>query len=70
MDTCPKCGQQPPAERLFCHCGSLQDRDALKRVRLLGPIGVAHTNSAKVDAFLRGPDAGNPQIFEKDYRAP
>jgi hypothetical protein len=58
--TCVRCDQDP-GETLFCgHCGKVNDPDALRRVRLMGPVGVLHSNSPKIEEFYA---TGDPEVF-------
>jgi hypothetical protein len=42
---------------VFCPVCGKADTGALKRVRLMGFVGVAHSTSPKIEAFL---DSGDP----------
>jgi hypothetical protein len=44
-------------ETTFCPVCSRADRTKLGRVRLMGPIGVAHSNSPKIEEFWATGDA-------------
>lgn len=53
----------PGANGIFCQlegCGKLLDMAALKRIRPMGPIGVMHTNSPRVEAFW---NSGDPSVL-------
>lgn len=51
----------PGRNGVFCQeCGKLLDREALKRIRPMGPIGVVHTNSPRVEAFW---ESGDPDVL-------
>lgn len=52
--TCPRCGTGIRADRLFCDCGKLLDRDGLRKVRLAGLVGVGV--NPKFDAFWASGD--------------
>lgn len=48
---------------MFCpDCGAVLDRDDLRKVRLMGPIGVKHSNSPKIEEFWK---TGNPEVFDR-----
>jgi hypothetical protein len=67
---CPRCNHENvEAQRLFCeNCGAVVDRSNLRAVRLLGPVGVQHSNSPKIEQFW---ETGDPSVFAspgaKDY---
>jgi hypothetical protein len=58
---CPRCESSDPGATLFCqHCGKLLDRAALEHVRLMGPVGVQHSTSPKIEQFWQ---TGDPAVF-------
>jgi len=49
-----------PHRTVFCpRCGKA-DRTALRRVRLMGPVGVLNSNSPAIEAFWA---TGDPSVF-------
>jgi hypothetical protein len=68
---CQRCDHENvDPKRLFCeNCGAIVDRNGLGRVRLLGLVGVQHSNSPKIEEFW---ETGDPAVFAspgaKDYR--
>lgn len=66
LNDCARCGE-PPTDRLFCSCGALIDKDGLKSLKLMGPIGVRHSNSASIDEFWK---TGDPSVFDKPGQQP
>lgn len=60
--TCARCETTTDTRALFCpDCGALYDRDELQRVRIMGPVGVAHSNSPKIAQFF---ETGDPAVFD------
>ena len=48
---------------MFCpSCGAAYSPDDLRRVRLMGLVGVAHSNSPKIDEFFA---TGDPEVFDR-----
>ena len=56
-DDKPRCNPCPTTRNVFCPVCGKADTGALKRVRLMGFVGVAHSTSPKIEAFL---DSGDP----------
>lgn len=55
------CTTCPPHESVFCPVCGRANRHDLRRVRLMGPVGVAHSNSPKIEQFWR---TGDPSVFD------
>lgn len=49
---CQACGAIREGRRNFCECGRVWNIDELRAVRIMGFVGVRHTTSERVDAFL------------------
>jgi hypothetical protein len=68
--TCHRCEHENvDQKRIFCEsCGAILDKSDLRRVRLMGPIGVQHSNSDSIAEFW---ETGDPSVFAspgaKDY---
>lgn len=58
---CPHPNHDDGRRNLFCECGKVEDRSALKRVRLMGFHGSQSTSPA-MDMFWR---TGDPASFSK-----
>jgi hypothetical protein len=59
---CQRCQHENiDVKRLFCeNCGAVLDRAGLSKVRLMGPVGVQHSNSPKIEEFW---ETGDPAVF-------
>jgi hypothetical protein len=55
--TCP-----PHPTRVFCPDCGRADKTGLGRVRLMGPVGVANSNSPKIQEFWA---TGDPEVFSR-----
>jgi hypothetical protein len=62
---CERCGATNDGSTRFCYaCGKLLDKEGLRRVRLMGAVGIwenRHTNP-KIDEFF---STGDPDVFDK-----
>jgi hypothetical protein len=52
----------PPHSTVFCPDCGLADKAKLRRVRLMGPVGVANSNSPKIEEFFA---TGDPDVFAR-----
>jgi hypothetical protein len=59
---CPRCDTISHQVRFCSACGKLLDRDSLRQLRLLGPVGIAHTTSSTVEEFFA---TGDPDVFTR-----
>lgn len=50
-----------PHATTFCPACGRADQGKLKRVRLMGPVGVLHSNSPKIEQFW---ETGDPSVFD------
>lgn len=61
MKTCGSCGFE--SDRVFCKaCGKVLDPAVLKSVRLMGPVGVGHSTSPKIEEFWA---TGDAEVFSR-----
>lgn len=56
------CETCPPHRTTFCPLCGKADRATLKGVRLMGLVGVMHSNSSKIDEFW---NTGDPSVFAR-----
>ena len=56
-----------PHRTTFCPMCGKADKGALKKVRLMGPIGVEHSNSPKIEQFWQ---TGDPSVFDSPGQGP
>lgn len=62
MRTCQRCGTDDDTRRLFCpECGASFSLADLRRVRLMGLVGVENSTSPKIEQFWQ---TGDPAVFE------
>jgi hypothetical protein len=58
---CPRCHTFDPEPTTFCaNCGKVLDVERLRGVRLMGPIGVQHSTSPRIEEFFR---TGDPDVL-------
>lgn len=61
MEKKPHCEPDcQPFSTVFCPACGHADKKALRRVRLMGPVGVEHSNSPKIQQFW---ETGDPSVF-------
>jgi hypothetical protein len=60
---CPRCATYNARPTTFCEsCGKVINRARLEGVRLMGPIGVQHSTSPRIEEFFR---TGNPDALSE-----
>jgi hypothetical protein len=55
------CTTCAPFATAFCPVCGKADKAALGRIRLMGPVGVLHSNSPKIEAFWA---TGDPAVLK------
>lgn len=60
---CPRCDHTETLKRMFCSaCGAVLEPGSLKKVRLMGLVGVEHSTSPKIAEFWA---TGDPNVFDR-----
>lgn len=60
---CSRCNHENHGRRMFCEeCEAVLDKSALRGVRLMGPVGVIHSNSPSIAEFW---ETGDPSVFDR-----